>query len=503
MALLGAGSLRATTYYVSASGSDNDSGLTNTAPFRTFGHVLSGLPSGLAPGDTVMVMSGNYTNDDYTAASPQDYVAAIKNSGTPNAWITIQNYPGATPQIYFNGLGAFFTSCSNIIIKGFTIIGNNDNCALSNAQAQTGYTPFYCGNGIALNTANHISVISNTISKCGGCGISAPYCDYLTIEGNRIFSNAWYSPKEASGISLFESKDTDSNTGYKNIIRGNVLYGNKCLVPQLGTSTITDGNGIIIDFNQQYSYAGRTLVVNNISVNNGGSGIHTFHSSHVDILNNTSWHNSQVLNTNGEIYASWVSSDVNLFNNICVAAPGHPVNHNFGNVGVTYNYNVYFGGNAPEIYGPQDLTTDPLLINPQTDPTTGDFRVQTTSPAIDSGTSVAATPTIDCRGFARPVGAGPDRGAYEAAKVTNFQLTTTNSAGHVCPQVLCARLQDPSGSRYILELSNDLLSWTNASGVLVTVSTTHPDAATELVRLCDPSPLSTFPKRFYRVRYVQ
>jgi parallel beta-helix repeat protein len=505
--LLATNPLPAAVYYVSGSGKDSNNGLATNAAFRT---LATGV-SGLNPGDTLMVMNGTYTNDDYTSAVPSNHIAFIKRSGTSTAWITIQNYPGATPQLVFNGYGGFGTATNSyLIIKGFTITGNNDHCTLSNALAQTGPFPFYSGNGIGVgnnylnNHPHHICIISNTISKCGGCGITAIQSDYVTIEGNRIFSNAWYSPNEASGISMFQDLDSDTNTGYKMVIRGNLLYGNKCLVPQLHQSTPTDGNGIIIDRNQDYAYGGRTLVVNNISVCNGGSGIHTFHSSHVDLVNNTSWHNCQVLTNSGEIFASLSSSDVNLLNNICVAASGNPVNHtNVGNTGVAYDYNVYFGGKTPEIVGLHDLLTDPLLTNPQSDPTTGDFRVQLTSPAIDSGTNSPVTPTNDFRGLARPVGAGPDRGAYEAAAVTKFQLTTTNSAGQVYPELLCTRWQDPSGSRYSVELSNDLLTWTNASGQLVTLSTNHPDAATELLTLRELSPLNAFPRRFYRIRYVQ
>jgi hypothetical protein len=504
--LLAQSSLPAAVYYVSGSGNDSNNGLTTNSAFRTLAHGVYGLN----PGDTLMAMNGIYTNDDYTAASPSNWVAAIKSSGTSNAWITIQNYPGAAPQVIFNGYGGFdMLASSNITIKGFTITGNNDHCTLSNALAQTTILPFYSGNGIGVgnsyltNHAHHINIISNTISKCCGCGITAVQSDYVTIEGNRIFDNAWYSPREASGISMYQDWDSDTNTAYKMIIRGNLIYNNKCLVPNIGKPTPTDGNGIIIDSNQNYAYAGRTLVVNNISVNNGGSGIHTFYSSHVDILNNTSWHNCQVLTNYGEIFASYSSSDVNLFNNICVAAPGNPVNHNVGNLNVAYNYNIYFGGKPPELQGLQDLITDPLLINPQPDPTTGDFRVQLASPAIDTGTNCPATPANDFRGLARPVGTGPDRGAYETAEVTSVQATTANSAGHIYPQLVCSRRQDPSGSRYIVEFCNDLLTWTNASDQLITISTNHPDAATEVLTMRDVSPVNTFTKRFYRIRYVR
>jgi len=455
-------------------------------------------------------MNGIYTNDDYTAASPSNWVASITHSGTSNAWITIQNYPGATPQLVFNGYGGFdMLYSSYITIKGFTITGNNDHCTLSNALAQTTIFPFYSGNGIGVGNsyltshAHHINLISNTISKCCGCGITAVQSDYVTIEGNRIFDNAWYSPREASGISMYQDWDSDTNAGYKMIIRGNLLYNNKCLVPNIGKPTSTDGNGIIIDSNQDFAYAGRTLVVNNISVNNGGSGIHTFYSSHVDILNNTSWHNCKVLTNYGEIFASYVSSDVNLFNNICVAVPGNPVNHNVGNLNVAYNYNIYFGGKPPELQGPQDLITDPLLINPRSDPTTGDFRVQLTNPTIDTNTNYPTTPTNDFRGLTRPINTNPDHDTYEIADLTSVQAMTINSAGQVYPQLVCSRWQDPSGSRYSVEFSNDLLTWIIASGQLITISTNHPDAATEVLTMRDVSPVNTFPRRFYRIRYVQ
>ena len=50
---------------------------------------------------------------------------------------------------------------------------------------------------------------------------------------------------------------------------------------------------------------------------------------------------------------------------------------------------------------------DPQLTSP-----TSDFTLQTTSPAIDAGSSVGA-PSTDFAGNARPQGSGYDIGAYE------------------------------------------------------------------------------------------
>jgi len=206
-------------------------------------------------------------------------------------------------------------------------------------------------------------------------------------------------------------------TGYKFFIRNNLCYNNRGLVPWIETGKLSDGNGIIVDtsrngeFNGLPVYSGRILIQNNISFNNGGSGIHAWNSEHVDIINNTAYWNGQAVDY-GQIFAAGCS-DVNILNNILFAPPGGMVNLNLNNNQVTYDYNIYFNSKRIDVRGPHDLEIDPLLVNPSVDPDIADFHPREGSPAINSGTA-ERSPSDDHGGRSRPQGAGVDRGAWES-----------------------------------------------------------------------------------------
>jgi hypothetical protein len=208
-------------------------------------------------------------------------------------------------------------------------------------------------------------------------------------------------------------------------VRGNKLWNNKTLVKWDAIGDYSDGNGIIIDSfsaskNPNGEYAGRTLVTNNVSFQNGGSGIHSFASGHVDIVNNTAFMNGQVVGYS-DIFASY-SSDVRIVNNVMFARADGQVNGNNRNTGVLYDYNVYFGGKAPAVMGPHDRVADPLFV----DAAHGDLRVREGSPAIDSGTATLAPPDAACP-ESRPAGQGIDVGAFELATAAAPPPSTSGS----------------------------------------------------------------------------
>ena len=104
----------------------------------------------------------------------------------------------------------------------------------------------------------------------------------------------------------------------------NFAYSNQQKIATQNTnpSAITDGNGIIIDDNQQTQqtsgvpYNGRTLVANNVVSGNGGSGAHAYSSKHVDLVANTAYQNDQtVTNHHGQMF-SYSGADINFLNNI-------------------------------------------------------------------------------------------------------------------------------------------------------------------------------------------
>jgi hypothetical protein len=408
----------AKNYYISGSGSDSYNGLSPTRGSGTVGPFASIQKAAdtTNPGDTVFIMNGTYTN-------VYSYVLEIKRSGAANNWIVYMAYPGHSPRLSHNGwCGIKSANASYIEINGLEIVGNRDNITLTYANANPG-TAATSGGGIEFdgrgqqNHPHHILIVNNTISRCCGGGISMIQCDYVTIDNNRVWGNAWYSQWANSGISIYQNWRFDAATGYKMLITRNVCYDNRSLVKWVATNALSDGNGIIIDDskNTQNSstlgaYTGRTLVTNNVCFNNGGSGIHSYSSEHVDIINNTTYFNGQIVNYPNCFANS--SADVKLLNNISYAAPGKPVNDNYQNSNVTYDYNIYYGGLIPVVKGPHDTVADPQFVKADTNASLADFRLNPASPGIDRGTTTGA-PGQDIAGTTRPQGAGIDIGAYE------------------------------------------------------------------------------------------
>jgi hypothetical protein len=429
----------ATEYYVAGSGSDSNDGLSAATAFRTLQHA-AGL---VAPGDTVWVMNGTY--DPVT----------LTTSGTSTSWITWEAFPGQKPEVYDNngtdGYG-IQVQASYQVIAGLTLLGPNQSLTFQQCYSEfTNNSPGYYGSnacngsGVAIDGRgneqqtvalyHHIVIRNCTIHEWGGSGVSAIWSDYITIEDNLIYDNAWYSRWGDSGISTWEDLAFDTASGYHMIIQRNVLFNNEQLVPQ------SDGDGIIIDSLNCTSscgtrlYPNRTLVSNNLVFSNGGGGIVTFQSSHIDVVNNTSYENLQspVNSGWGDIFINQCG-DVNVYNNIAYAVPGGTALEvccgGASTTNVSLDYNLYFGGvnlnGGPPAAGPHDLTVDPQFVNPSIDAMVANFRLQTGSPAIDSGTVLqGVTPTLDLTGISRPQAAGLSRGAYEFVSSSGPSLTIT------------------------------------------------------------------------------
>jgi len=421
------------TYYVSGSGSDSNTGLTSSTAFLTLQHAENVTE----PGDTVYVMNGTYTN----SCSSCD-VLDITVPGTATNWITFKAYPGQTPTISFNGWeGIFFApTAAYVEVNGFTVIGNNANVTLAQAQAQStsNPNPAFNGNciasdgrnGTATVRPNHIRILNNIISECGGGGVGTAWSDYVTISGNTIYNSAWYSIYGASAISTWENWNSDNSTAYKMFITGNRIYANEELVPVFDNNPpmITDGEAIIIDStrNSAYNpandplppYTGRTLIANNVIYNNGSSAVEVFESDHVDVVNNSSYQDvtNPPLTGRGEMFLNQ-TSDVNVINNIFYSATGqNPVTSVPGTTSsIVLNYNLYYNGSiAGDVpAGANDLTGNPLYVDPaDANPLSVLLSVSAGSPALGTGTSHLA-PATDFLGNPRPGPHGYDRGAYQ------------------------------------------------------------------------------------------
>jgi hypothetical protein len=317
-------------------------------------------------------------NGVYRNTSPNGQVVFITRSGKANAWIKFKAYPGHRPKIKHNGWNGILINngASYIEVNGLEVIGNNDNVTLDYAMSQktNKLNPLTNGNCINVDGrksghTHHIRIVNNKVHKCGGVGIAAIQSDYVTIDNNVVFDNAWYSVYGCSGISMLSNWNFDNNRGYKMFVTNNKTYNNRMFIPWIAVGKITDGNGIIIDTsrnNQNNSklgaYKGRTLVKNNLAFNNGGSGIHTFLSDRVDIVNNTAVLNNQSPEIkNGQIFAN-VSSDTRILRNILYAYPGKPVNSSNKNKNVIYDYNIYLNSSKVNVKGTHDIVADSKFL---------------------------------------------------------------------------------------------------------------------------------------------
>ncbi len=446
-------------WHVTGTGDDANDGKTPATALRT----LQKAADSVAPGDTVLLGDGIYTNTDTASGSA---VVTMRTSGTPDAWITWKTAPGADAVIRPFGWSGVQVEASYQILDGLKVIGANDSITLLEATTDGVITekdgkkysgnPRFNSNGIFINgrrlpadaKPHHIIVRNCEVAKCPGGGITAIEADYVTIEDCRVYENAWFMRYGGSGITFLNNWAYDDEPGYHVVIQRNFVWNNKTLVPWININKLSDGNGILLDVTdgqsgatnpnadapvaanptgdtatataatptptpadrpQRPEWKGRALIANNLSAYNGGSGIHTFRTKHVDIINNTTYWNGGVVGYQ-ELFPNR-SEDVVILNNIIVPRPGGKVTSNNRNTNVRWDYNIY-PVEQDVFVGENDIVADVQFLEVDVDPTRGDFRLANGSKALGSGTDELPQAT-DILGNKRPGAAGRDRGAFQ------------------------------------------------------------------------------------------
>ena len=421
------------TFYISADGSDDNTGIAPAFALRTFNKALTML----RPGDVLKVMPGTYVSEGKPILEMKP-----EHSGEQDKWITIKaEDPARKPVLKVGGVGAWnavIIDASWVVIDGLELCGWNQQLdslqARQNAEVYRdnreainwNYTAQFNTNGLSVgdksHLTTHVTVKNCVIHDFPGGGMGATTSDYITFEDNVVYNNAWFNMYACSGISVIHSANSDASTGHKIIIRGNLVYNNRCMIPWCTTADfrLSDGNGIILDINQYGDsggaykdevYQGRTLVANNVSIFNGGSGIHAYKADHVDIVNNTAYWNGRKYpdNSYNEIYGH-NCSDVRIVNNIMIARDGGYCN-NKGSKIATYSHNVYFG--AVQTMGDGDVKGDPKVVNLSRDGAVADMHLTAGSAAVGKGLKADYVPTTDKDGKTR--NGAIDCGAYQFA----------------------------------------------------------------------------------------
>ncbi len=332
-----------TTYYVSSEiGNSYNAGTSESAPLAN----LQAAANLVKPGDTVEVMNGIYAAPYYGNALD------ITTSGTASAPITFEAAPGQTPVVNSTGgWNAIDIQASYVTVEGFTIVGDAANYNLSSALA--GYSAGSSnldGNGIAINPSssvplpNHITIENNTVYNEPGGGIYTEGADYVQILNNVVYSNANWSAFGNSGISVSTSANLDTASGAHIVVSENLVYGNAQLVPTDGAGKITDGEGIILDTNPNYT--SEILVENNTVYGNGSSGIESYLTNGAVITSNTVYGNdTQNVQpaSNAQIFINQSSNDTVTSNNTSNPSVAVPT---ISNGSVNSNNSVTLAGTA-------------------------------------------------------------------------------------------------------------------------------------------------------------
>jgi Right handed beta helix region len=433
--------------YVAGNGDDSNDGKSAKSAFRN----LQKAADVAQPGDIIWVGDGNYTNSNTTDGGA---VLSIKTSGKPDAWITWKAMKGTKPEIHPIGWSGIQISGSYHVIDGLSVVGNNDAIVLLKAQEDAKKptpNPYFNTNGIFVNgrtrkpeeKPHHVIIRNCSVSKCAGGGITGIEIDYLTVEDCKVYDNAWFMRYGGSGITTLSNWAFDDAPGYHIIIQRNFVYNNKTLVAWEKIGKLSDGNGIILDVTDQEQtngatnpnadvvvkptnttptdtisksiqrpkrpeWKGRALIANNVSAFNGGSGIHTFRTKHVDIINNTTYWNGQIVGYQ-ELFPNR-SEDIVILNNIIVPRPSGQITSNNKNTNIRWDYNLY-PSDQTVFKGANDIIAEPRFMNIQYDPAKCDFRLSNDSKGRDTGSD--ETPqSMDIMNKPRKE-KSRDRGAFE------------------------------------------------------------------------------------------
>jgi len=337
-------------------------------------------------------------------------------------------------KLLFDGAGGLiFSHVSYMEINGFEIEGPGASIDITDAQAHRLDKPFlsyYGGRGIAIwgsEGNHHITVKNNLVHHCPNSGIRANYIDYLIIENNDVHTNCWWSPNAESGVVIAQATNIDTKDTVKLIFRNNRVWnnGNKVVYynptwgegsdyGQPGYTKIVDGQGLYLTRSKDTYLAGRVLIENNLSVNNGVNGICFHHTNRGVIRNNTVYKNGQYPDRPVSGITINGADDVQVYNNIIVGRDDAVLQNFENSTNVSLSNNMIWEGTNS--FGSGAVLADPLFVNPGLEPLTADFSLKSSSSAIDAG--VTPVSEFDIIGKPRLSGTKVDMGAWEYQPAT-------------------------------------------------------------------------------------
>jgi uncharacterized repeat protein (TIGR01451 family) len=267
------------------------------------------------------------------------------------------------------------------VIDGFTVTGGNANGADPHNNGG-GLLCYGHDSGRACSpTLTNIAFIGNAAqSGGGGCfdgtnGQSSPTLTNVTFRGNQASDTG-------GGISVFCMAGTCTPQ------LTNVLFA--------GNKSISGGGGGMYLYDADSATLTNVTFSGNSAANYRGGGLHFYYSS-----------GTAALTIANSVF--WSNAPQNLLTSkVTVAAAYSDIDQD----GYTGNNNIR---QDPRFVAPIAASSAPT--------TTGDYRLQTGSPAIDAGSNLSVTVATDLDGNPRIVNGVVDMGAYEKQPGPALSLT--------------------------------------------------------------------------------
>ena len=380
--LIYATNLAATTYYISPTGSDSNSGTSPSTAWATFSHA----DSVVRPGDTVIVLNGTYVQafslyHGGAAGSPITYQAQNKWRAViapTSAQVDAQQASGSGVIVWVRS--------SYITMDGFELVGPSDGTA--------GHGYILYGTSSTGMDATNITITHNKIHHIGtstttcvwGGGITS-FAAHSVIDSNYIYDTG--SPLASCPGGLDQGMYIDDGNGQ--VITNNILVN-------------LPNDGIWIQSNGSYdaTFPSNLTVSNNTFVNIVNNGAIMMRCNVTGPCDNNKITNN-IIDT-----VATVMNSGNTIYQTCGGGGKWGANN-------TYDHNLIFNSSSPSMCTnsvTNTVTSDPKFVN-NTGNQTGDYHLQSRSSAIAAATSTGA-PNHDFDGNPRPSSDGLyDIGAYE------------------------------------------------------------------------------------------
>jgi len=416
----------AATYYVDKNHPDASNANPGSEPLPWL--TIQYAADIITAGDTVIVKSGRYDERVYM---PRGL------TGAPDAKITFKSEPRRSVNMW--GFQNFYTNY--LRMEGFNMkspLGGWDKRktvfmrSVEGCEIVDNY--IYDVRDVAVTTSRNAYVGYNKIYKvCKGIVAS----DNSTVEFNEI--------ERLYGWDMEQDNDYTRFFGSNIIFRNNYMHG---------TDRSELWQGAHVDFFQTFDTSRGSqhiIIENNICIGPVSQGM---------MFNGEKQHDSYDFTIRNNVFAkisAWGMCaheirDVKIYNNVFSEINTHGIGLRTGSTGIVKNnifYNIY--GNSKKYYGgiieaennivyeegkpydPADYPNDLVNVDPLfMDTAINNFRLQASSPGIDTGINLGATGfDYDITGTLRPQGLSWDIGCYEYTGDSGFLLGDVDGNGSV------------------------------------------------------------------------